>query len=86
MTRRLHLATDADLPPAAEFGEPVSLDFADGSVDLGTEDRDGQRIVRLVVQDGLAHLALAPPEAQHGSQRPPLYRLWPGVSLGVLSA
>ena len=64
MTAALHLVTDADLPPAPVYGEPVSLVFADGPADLGTEDRDGQRIVRLVLEDGLAHLALRPDEAR----------------------
>jgi len=64
MSANLHLASDAALPHAPDYGEPVSLTFADGPVDLGTEDRDGQRMVRLVLEDGLAHLALTPDEAR----------------------
>lgn len=64
MSANLHLASAADLPPAPNYGEPVSLPFADGPVDLGTEDRDGQRIVRLVLEDGTAYLALTPDEAR----------------------
>jgi hypothetical protein len=64
MTARLHLAGDGDLPPAPVYGEPVSFDFADGPVDLGTEDRDGQRVLRLALEDGLAHLALYPAEVR----------------------
>lgn len=66
MTAKLRLVTDADLPPAATYGEPVILTFADGQVDLGAEDRDGQRIIRLVLEDedDLTHLALFPAEAR----------------------
>lgn len=64
MTANLRLVTDADLPPAPTYGEPVSLNFTDGPMDLGTEERDGRRIVRMVVEDGLAHLALSPAEAR----------------------
>jgi hypothetical protein len=64
MTAKLRLVTAADLPPAPIFGDPVRLDFADGRVDLGTEDWGGQHIVRVVLEDGTAHLALSPAEAR----------------------
>jgi hypothetical protein len=62
MTANLRLVTDADLPPAPVYGEVVSFAFTDGPVDLGAEDHGGQRIIRMVLEDGMAHLALSPAE------------------------
>jgi hypothetical protein len=40
------------------YGTPVRLDFADGPIDLGTEDHGGWRTIRLTLHDGQASIAL----------------------------
>jgi hypothetical protein len=48
------------------FGVPVNLEFGEAFVDLGAENRDGQRIVVLAVDDGedCAHLELSPGQVE----------------------
>ncbi len=47
------------------YGTPVNLELSGAYVDLGVEQRDGQLVIRLVVDDddGATNLALSPEQA-----------------------
>jgi hypothetical protein len=48
------------------YGVPVNLDLADTYIDLGAEDRNGEHVVVLAVDDGegFVSLALTPEHAE----------------------
>lgn len=49
-----------------EFGMPVNLELGEALVDLGAEQRDGQHVIVLALDDsdGFAHMAISPEQAE----------------------
>jgi hypothetical protein len=48
------------------FGVPVNLEFGEAFVDLGAEDRNGQQVVVMAIDDGqgFAKLELSPEQVE----------------------
>jgi hypothetical protein len=48
------------------YGVPVNLELGEACVDLGVEQRDGQRVIVLALDDGdgFAHMAISPEQAE----------------------